>query len=60
MALPIWTKYMNKVYADPSLGYDQDEKFQLPEGYDPCRDTAASDTIMTIEEPVVGLDDLFN
>lgn len=35
-ALPIWAIYMKKVYADKSLGYSPDEKFQLPEGYDPC------------------------
>ena len=35
MALPIWTKYMVKVLGDKSLGYDENETFQLPEGYDP-------------------------
>ena len=34
MALPIWTKYMVKVLGDKSLGYDENETFQLPEGYD--------------------------
>ena len=24
-ALPIWAKYMKKVYDDPTLGYDQQE-----------------------------------
>lgn len=38
MALPIWTKYMVKVLGDKSLGYDENETFQLPEGYDPCKD----------------------
>ena len=33
MALPIWTKYMVKVLGDKSLGYDENETFQLPEGY---------------------------
>ena len=30
MALPIWTKYMVKVLGDKSLGYDENETFQLP------------------------------
>lgn len=36
MALPIWAMYMKKVYADKSLGYSQDEHFDMPEDYDPC------------------------
>lgn len=39
MALPIWTIYMQKVYKDKALGYSQDEKFVLPEGFDPCSDS---------------------
>ena len=59
MALPIWAKYMVKVLADKSLGYDETETFQFPEDYDPC----ASDHLPGAEaneEPVTGLDDLFN
>ena len=36
MALPIYAKYITKVYADPQLGYSQDEHFDFPENYDPC------------------------
>ena len=36
MALPIWALYMQKVYADESLGYSQEEKFNIPEDFDPC------------------------
>lgn len=36
MALPIWGLYMNKVYADKSLPYSQEEKFDVPEDFDPC------------------------
>ncbi len=36
MALPIWGIYMNKVYADKSLPYSQEEKFDVPEDFDPC------------------------
>ena len=56
-ALPIWAKYMKKVYDDPTLGYDQQEKFKLPEGFDPCAGSEASDGEVFEE---TGLDDLFN
>lgn len=59
MALPIWAKYMVKVYADKTLGYDETETFQLPEGYDPCQGSE-TDENQTIDEPIQGLDDLFN
>ncbi|WP_071146645.1 transglycosylase domain-containing protein [Bacteroides ihuae] len=55
MALPIWALYMNKVYADKSLGYDQSERFKMPEDFDPCGSDA--DNSQTTSEP--GLDDLF-
>ena len=59
LALPIWTKYMHKVYADQTLGYDPKETFNLPDGFDPCKDFSISgDSI--IAEPESGLDDLFN
>ncbi len=56
LALPIWAKYMNKVYANPALGYTQDEEFDIPEDFNPC-------ATRSYEAPVVeskGLDDLFN
>ena len=60
MALPIWTKYMVKVLGDKSLGYDENETFQLPEGYDPCKDDINLEGGTHIEEPIEGLDELFN
>ncbi len=36
MALPIFAYYMQQVYADPQLGYNENTPFDLPEGYDPC------------------------
>jgi penicillin-binding protein 1A len=33
MALPIWALYMQKIYADPSLGYSQSEKFEIPQNF---------------------------
>ena len=59
MALPIWGLYMKKVYADKSLGYSQDDTFEIPEGFDPCKDILVSDDAPAIQENE-GLDDLFN
>lgn len=36
MALPIWAYFMRKVLADRSLGYDSNEKFDIPEDFNPC------------------------
>jgi penicillin-binding protein 1A len=36
MALPIFAKFMTKVYADPHLPYRQTDQFAYPESYDPC------------------------
>ena len=33
VALPIWALYMNKVYADTTLGYSQADSFFIPEPY---------------------------
>lgn len=35
MALPIWSIYMQKVYADETLGYCTEEQFDVPEWFDP-------------------------
>lgn len=36
--LPVYAIFMQKVYADKTLGYSEDEKFELPEEYlEPCR-----------------------
>ena len=56
MALPVWGLFMQKVYADKSLGYSQKDTFNIPKDFDPCKD------ILEESEPIdnVGLDDLFN
>ena len=36
MALPIWAYYMKKVYADTSLGYSPNVKFDIPADFNPC------------------------
>lgn len=35
MALPIAALYMQKVFADESLGYSQSEQFEIPDWFDP-------------------------
>lgn len=35
MALPIFALFMQKVYADTDLGYTEDEKFDVPNWFDP-------------------------
>ncbi|MDR1678329.1 MAG: transglycosylase domain-containing protein [Prevotellaceae bacterium] len=53
MALPIWALYMQKVYANPELGYLPSEKFEVPNYFkviDGCLqelpDSAARDEIL--------------
>lgn len=36
MALPVWAYFMKRVFADRSLGYDPNEKFDIPEEFNPC------------------------
>lgn len=55
MALPIWGIYMNKVYADKTLGYSQEEKFDIPDEFNPCKDKVSE----LEEENTSRLDDLF-
>jgi len=57
MALPIWSKYMVKVLGDKTLGYDESETFQLPEGFDPCKDNGDVNSEPASE---TGLDDFFD
>lgn len=44
-ALPIFSLYMQKVYADPTLGYSETEEFDMPEDYNPCADRVKQETI---------------
>jgi penicillin-binding protein 1A len=59
MALPIWAKYMKKVYNDPSLKYKQSEKFQIPQGFDPCGSNSYPTSKGTPTNGEQGIDDLF-
>ena len=35
-ALPIFALYMQQIYSDEQLGYNENAIFDMPEGYDPC------------------------
>jgi penicillin-binding protein 1A len=61
MALPIWGLYMQKVYKDKSLGYSESERFQIPDGFDPCGDSLENSYSPDNEDydSSTGLDDLF-
>lgn len=56
MALPIWGLYMQKVFADPTLGYSQEERFKIPDDFDPCSDILSETNLYNDN---VGLDNLF-
>ena len=55
MALPVWGLYMQKVYADKTLGYSEEEHFDIPEDFDPCKDKLTE----MEEENASRLDDVF-
>jgi penicillin-binding protein 1A len=61
MALPIWGLYMQKVLADPSLGYDPEATFQFPEDFRPCDDETENDTLYQAPKNDYGtMDSWFN
>ena len=46
MSLPIWALYMNKVYADTTLGYSQTDSFDIPEPFlRPCEEWTAREQV---------------
>lgn len=49
MALPIYGRYISKVYADPSLHYSQSSRFEFPSGLNLCEGSFAPEE----EEEVV-------
>ena len=55
MALPVWSKYMQKVFADKELGYLETDTFDIPKDFDPCKDKL----IELEEENNSSLDDVF-
>ena len=49
-ALPIFGKFIKKVYSDHNLGYLGNIPFQLPEGFSPCGDAGRNDEAVEIYE----------
>ena len=47
MALPVFALYMQKVYKDTHLGYNEKAVFDLPPGYNPCQmdESGLNDTV---------------
>ena len=58
MALPIFGKFMKKVYADKTLPYSQSERFKFPEGLNLCESEFYSSGDEE-EEVETSMDDVF-
>ena len=56
MALPIWALYMQKVYADESLGYLPEDTFNIPYDFNPC----AQQTLVANPVEELQLDESFS
>ncbi len=55
MALPIYGRYIAKVYADPTLHYSQNAKFDIPAGINICEgEEPDHDVQETVEETISG------
>lgn len=55
MALPIYGKYISKVYADPKLHYSQDARFDFPAGISLCEgELAIPEEEETADEAMAG------
>ena len=58
MALPIYGKYISRVYADPTLPYDQSKQFQFPAGINLCEGGfTGPEEVETAEEGLEGIFD---
>lgn len=42
MALPVWAYFMKRVFADRTLPYHSDAKFDIPKDWDPCGNSSLS------------------
>ncbi|MFR9165397.1 MAG: transglycosylase domain-containing protein [Dysgonomonas sp.] len=59
MALPIYGLFMQKLYADPELGYGPEDQFETVKGSpNPCDKSDSLDEY--IDNQPVGLDEMFN
>ena len=57
-ALPIWAKFIKKVYADTTLGYNINAKFEAPPGERKVTfDCAAANDENELNEPIEGMGD---
>lgn len=58
MALPIYGRYISKVYADPSLHYSQSSRFEFPTGLNLCEGSfAPEEEEEVIDEAMQGVFD---
>jgi penicillin-binding protein 1A len=59
MALPIYGLFMQKVYADQTLGYSETESFDVPPQYaNPCKDHTGQE-LLNIPTDIGGIDKMF-
>lgn len=55
MALPIYGKYIRKVYDDPSLPYTENSRFEFPDGINLCHsEFAPVEEEQTLDEAISG------
>lgn len=60
MALPIYGLFMQKVYADKSLGYSETENFDIPARYsNPCQTATDEDVAGPTPDDTDGIDRIF-
>ncbi|MCC8154169.1 MAG: transglycosylase domain-containing protein [Tannerellaceae bacterium] len=60
MALPVYGLFMEKVYSDKSLGYSQEETFDVPPQYaDPCKRTSSAPEDLQAQPDTGGIDKMF-
>lgn len=58
MALPIYGRFMSKVYADKTLPYDQNKRFEFPADIDLCeKEVSGMEEPETAEESLEGIFD---
>ena len=57
MALPIFGLYMKSVYADSTLPYTQEDRFDLPAGFDPCH---SEDDMQIVDGPTGEADEIID
>ena len=48
-ALPIFGKFIKKVYSDRDLGYLVNIPFRMPEGFSPCADAGGGEAVEVFE-----------